>query len=149
MNMLKSYDEFVYRVQILDTKINHQLLKAERLRSLCDHATTIWHIDTKVQTSNGNKREKLLAELSDCKSKLEKLVEQRDQAEQDITAFFNSVLKLDAADIMILKYVYGKSISEIAEMKFYTYSGAANKISRSDAKAKAAYMNLYGKETDS
>ena len=145
MNVLQNYDAFVNRVKDLDIMIDHQLLKAERLQSILERATSIW-VDFRVCDSNRNKREKRLAELDDIKITLDGYLVQRDQAEQEIISFFNSVLDPDAAEVLILKYIFDKSISEIAEKQHYSYSGAASKIYRSEAKARAAFDQ---KKTDS
>ena len=137
--MNQTYDEFVGRVRILDFKIDQALDKAERLRSLCDRVTAIWMDDIRVQMSNGKKREERLTELIDSKRDLEKLLEKREQAAEEITDFFDSVLKPEDAAVLVMKYINGRTIKDVAELMFYTYSGAACRISRAEVKARAKY----------
>lgn len=133
-----TYNEFVGRIEILDFKIDQALDKAERLRSLCDRVTTIW-TDVKVQQSNGTKREERLTKLIDSKRELEELLEKREKAEKEITDFFDSALKPEDAAVLTMKYINKRTIKDVAEQMFYTYSGAANRISRADARARAIY----------
>lgn len=136
--MNQTYDEFVNRVIILDYKIGRQLDESERLRAICDRVTTIWSTDVKVQ-STGKKREDRLTSLIDSKADLEDLLEKRNEAAEEITCFFNSALKPRDANIMIMKYVGGKTVKEIAEQLFYTYSGIATRISRAEVIARNKY----------
>lgn len=134
-----TYNEFVGRIEILDFKIDQALDKAERLRSLCDRVTTIWTTDVRVQQSNGTKREERLTKLIDSKRELEELLEKREKAEKEITAFFDSALKPEDAAVLTMKYINKRTIKDVAELMFYTYSGAACRISRADARARAKY----------
>lgn len=134
-----TYDDFVSRILILDFKIDQQLDKAERLRAICDRCTTIWSDDMKVQSSVGKTREDHLTELLDSKGHLEDLLKKRKKAEEEITDFFNSALKPRDANIMIMKYVNGKSVKEISKQLFYSYSGVATRISRAEVIAKNKY----------
>ena len=133
------YRDFVGRVRILDLKINQQMLEAERLKSLCEQITTIWLDDVRIQASAENKQEQRLIELVDCKRELDSLVDKRNEVVQELTDFFNNSLSYEDADTLILKYIHGKSITDIADLKVLSYSGAANKIYRADIRARQRY----------
>ena len=136
--MTSSFDKFIGRVRVLDKKIDHQLKRAEKLKSLSEQITTIWS-DAWVQTSTENKRERRLADLIDSKRELERLLNQREQAADEIRDFLYSNLSEDNADVLEWKYCDDLSIFEIAEKECLSYSGAASKIYRAETKARAKY----------
>lgn len=138
------YSDFVGRVRTLDIKINQQLLEAERLKNLCEQITTIWLDDVRIQASAENKQEQRLIELVDCKRELDSLVDKRNEVVQELTDFFNNSLSFEDADTLILKYIHGKSIGAIADIKTLSYSGAASKIYRADLRARQRYEEKKG-----
>ena len=82
--------------------------------------------------------------LKQAKKELDDLQEEYDSACDDVRDFLYANLKLMDADVLDWKYCNGKSVKEIAEIRNITYSGAANRISRAEARARSKYAKTVG-----
>lgn len=80
-----------------------------------------------------------MVRYADAKRELNTLQTEYDAAVEALREFLYDMLPLDDADVLDWKYCGGKSISEIAEIRSLSYSGAANRIRRADIKAAKAY----------
>lgn len=133
-----NFDEFMQKPQSLNIQIQHQLEEAERLKTLCEHATTVYS-DMRVQTSHENKHEIWLTKYIDSKQKLTALIEQHEEAADAVKDWLYQNMSIEDASLLHFRYVDGLKNREIADRLHYTEQTVKNKISKAVRAAKAEY----------
>ena len=140
-----NYYAFVSRPTELRIRMEHKMEDVQFKWTTC--INTVPQMGEKVQSSLKNSTEASIIRYTEAKAQLDALAEKYDKAVSDVRAFLYECLDLDDADVLDWKYCGGKSIQDIADLKEISYSGAANRISRAEAKAMKAYkMGNFEKE---
>ena len=137
-----SYEEFINRPLELIQKIEHKVEDVAFKWTLCLNTTQ--GLSERVQTSPSNTSDLKVIRYAQAKKELDDLQEEYDSACDDVRDFLYANLKLMDADVLDWKYCNGKSTKEIAEIRNITYSGAANRISRAEARARSKYAQNVG-----
>lgn len=132
-----TYEEFINRPTDLMLKIEHQTEDVAFKWTLC--LNTSQGLSERVQTSPSNTQDLKVIRYAAAHQKLLDLQDEYDNACEDVRAFLYGNLKIGDADVLDWKYCSGKTTKEIAEIRNITYAGAANRISRAEAKARAKY----------
>lgn len=132
-----TYEEFINRPLELIQKIEHKVEDVAFKWTLCLNTTQ--GLSERVQTSPSNTSDLKVIRYAQAKKELDDLQEEYDSACDDVRDFLYANLKLMDADVLDWKYCNGKSTKEIAEIRNITYSGAANRISRAEARARSKY----------
>lgn len=133
-----NFDEFMQKPQSINILIQHQLEEAERLKTLCEHATVVYS-DVRVQTSYENKHEIWLTKYIDSKQKLTDLIEQHEEAADAVKDWLYLNMSIEDASILQFRYVDGLKNREIAERLHYTEQTVKNKVSKAVRTARAEY----------
>ena len=134
---MMTYEQFINRPLELIQKIEHKVEDVAFKWTLCLNTTQ--GLSERVQTSPSNTSDLKVIRYAQAKKELDDLQEEYDSACDDVRAFLYANLKLMDADVLDWKYCNGKSTKEIAEIRNITYSGAANRISRAEARARSKY----------
>lgn len=134
---MMTYEEFINRPLELIQKIEHKVEDVAFKWTLCLNTTQ--GLSERVQTSPSNTADLKVIRYAQAKKELDDLQEEYDSACNDVRDFLYANLKLMDADVLDWKYCNGKSTKEIAEIRNITYSGAANRISRAEARARSKY----------
>ena len=132
-----TYMDFVTRPIILRGRIEHQAEDVAFKWGVCTNVVP--ELGERVQTSVHNTTEASVLRYAQAKAELDRLQGEYDKAMADIRLFLYTNLRQEEADVLDWKYCSDKSIQQIADIKEISYSGAANRIYRADAKAKKAY----------
>ena len=135
-----TYIQFVGRPMRLKRMIEHQIEDVELKWAICQ--TTTAQLGERVQTSVTNKTEASYLKYADSKKKLNELSDEFDEARTEIRAFLYENLEPSDADVLEWKYVEGKSLQEIAQIRSMTYQSMKNKAAKADRKAKRCYQAL-------
>ena len=135
--MMMTYDEFVNKPLNLMQKIEHQAEDVAYKWTLC--LNTSQGLSERVQTSPNNTQDLKVIKYAAAHQKLLDMQDEYDSACEDVRSFLYGNLKNGDADVLDWKYCSGKTTKEIAEIRNITYAGAANRISRAEAKARAKY----------
>lgn len=137
-----TYEEFINKPLDLMQKIEHKAEDVMFKWTLC--LNTSPGLSERVQTSPSNTSDLKVIRYAQAKKELDDLQEEYDSACDDVRDFLYANLKLMDADVLDWKYCNGKSVKEIAEIRNITYSGAANRISRAEARARSEYAKTVG-----
>ena len=140
--MMMTYEQFINRPLELIKKIEHKVEDVAFKWTLCLNTTQ--GLSERVQTSPSNTSDLKVIRYAQAKKELDDLQEEYDSACDDVRDFLYANLKLMDADVLDWKYCNGKSVKEIAEIRNITYSGAANRISRAEARARSKYAKTVG-----
>ena len=140
--MMMTYEQFINRPLELIQKIEHKVEDVAFKWTLCLNTTQ--GLSERVQTSPSNTSDLKVIRYAQAKKELDDLQEEYDSACDDVRDFLYANLKLMDADVLDWKYCNGKSTKEIAEIRNITYSGAANRISRAEARARSKYAKSVG-----
>lgn len=140
--MMMTYEQFINRPLELIQKIEHKVEDVAFKWTLCLNTTQ--GLSERVQTSPSNTSDLKVIRYAQAKKELDDLQEEYDSACDDVRDFLYANLKLMDADVLDWKYCNGKSVKEIAEIRNITYSGAANRISRAEARARSKYAKTVG-----
>lgn len=136
-----TYQMFVEKPMILKGRIEHQAEDVAFRWSICLNAVP--ELSERVQTSINNTTEAAVLRYAQSKAELDQLQGEYNKAVAEIRLFLYANLKHDEADVLDWKYCSDKSIQQIADIKEISYSGAASRIYRADAKAAKIYNKLY------
>ena len=139
---MMTYEQFINRPLELIQKIEHKVEDVAFKWTLCLNTTQ--GLSERVQTSPSNTSDLKVIRYAQAKKELDDLQEEYDSACDDVRDFLYANLKLMDADVLDWKYCNGKSVKEIAEIRNITYSGAANRISRAEARARSEYAKSVG-----
>lgn len=137
-----TYEQFINRPLELIQKIEHKVEDVAFKWTLCLNTTQ--GLSERVQTSPSNTSDLKVIRYAQAKKELDDLQEEYDSACDNVRDFLYANLKLMDADVLDWKYCNGKSTKEIAEIRNITYSGAANRISRAEARARSKYAQSVG-----
>lgn len=140
--LMMTYEQFINRPLELIQKIEHKVEDVAFKWTLCLNTTQ--GLSERVQTSPSNTSDLKVIRYAQAKKELDDLQEEYDSACDDVRDFLYANLKLMDADVLDWKYCNGKSVKEIAEIRNITYSGAANRISRAEARARSEYAKTVG-----
>ena len=139
---MMTYEQFINRPLEMIQKIEHKVEDVAFKWTLCLNTTQ--GLSERVQTSPSNTSDLKVIRYAQAKKELDDLQEEYDSACDDVRDFLYANLKLMDADVLDWKYCNGKSVKEIAEIRNITYSGAANRISRAEARARSKYAKTVG-----
>lgn len=132
-----TYEQFINRPLDLMQKIEHKIEDVQYKWTLCLNTTQ--GLSERVQTSPSNTTEIRVIRYAQANKELTEMQGEYDAACEKVRDFLYSNLDLGDADVLDWKYCNGKSISDIADIRNITYSGAANRIGRAEAKARRKY----------
>lgn len=132
-----TYETFINRPLDLMQKIEHKAEDVMFKWTLC--LNTSPGLSERVQTSPKNNQDLKVIRYDDANKELIELQGEYDDACEEIRTFLYDNLDIGDADVLDWKYCNGKSTTEIAEIRGMSYSGAASKISRAEAKARKKY----------
>lgn len=134
-----TYYEFISKPNILKIQIEHMLEDVEFKWTLC--LNTSQSSSERVQTSPSNTTDLRIIRYAQANKELTELQSEYDEACSSIRQFLYDNLDVNDADVLDWKYCSGKTIADIAEIRNLTYSGAANRISRAEAKARKIFAD--------
>lgn len=135
-----TYEQFMNRPLDLMQKIEHKIEDVQFKWTLCLNTTQ--GLSERVQTSPNNTTELRIIRYAEANQQLTDLQTQYDESCENVRKFLYSNLDIGDADVLDWKYCHGKSTSEIATLRNLTYSGAANRISRAETKARRKYAHF-------
>lgn len=135
--MMMTYEQFINRPLELIQKIEHKIEDVQYKWTLCLNTTQ--GLSERVQTSPSNTSDLRVIRYAQANKELTEMQGEYDAACEMVRAFLYDNLDLGDADVLDWKYCNGKSISDIADIRNITYSGAANRIGRAEAKARRKY----------
>ena len=134
---MMTYEEFINRPLDLRQKIEHKIEDVQYKWTLCTNTTQ--GLSERVQTSPSNTTELRVIRYAQANKELTDLQGEYDKACESVRDFLYGNLEIGDADVLDWKYCNGKSISDIADIRNITYSGAANRIGRAEVKARRKY----------
>lgn len=142
-----TYEEFITRPLDLMQKIEHKVEDVQYKWTLCTNTTQ--GLSERVQTSPTNTTEVRVTRYAQANKELTDLQGEYDAACERVREFLYDNLELGDADVLDWKYCNGKSITDIAEIRNLSYTGAASRISRAETRARSKFNNLrrFDKET--
>lgn len=135
-----TYEEFINKPTELMQRIEHKVEDVAFKWTLCLNTTQ--GLSERVQTSPSNTSDLKIIRYAQADKELIELQGEYDEACEAVRTFLYGNLKLNDADVLDWKYCNGKTTKEIAEIRNITYAGAANRISRAEAKARAKYAQI-------
>lgn len=136
-----TYEMFINRPLELRQKIEHKVEDVQYKWTLCLNTTQ--GLSERVQTSPTNTTEVRIIRYAQANKELTDLQTEYDEACESVRDFLYGNLDIGDADVLDWKYCNGKSISDIADIRGITYSGAANRISRAETKARQKYAQCF------
>ena len=142
-----TYEEFINKPTELMQRIEHKVEDVAFKWTLC--LNTSQGLSERVQTSPSNNQDLKVIRYAEANKELTDLQTEYDKACEDVRSFLYGNLEINDADVLDWKYCSGKSITDIANIRNMTYSGAASRISRAEVRARSKYCNLrrFDKET--
>lgn len=132
-----TYETFINRPLVLMQRIEHKIEDVAFKWTLC--LNTSQGLSERVQTSPSNTQDLKVIRYAEANKQLTDLQAKYDMSCQEVRDFLYDNLDIGDADVLDWKYCNGKSTTEIAEIRGMSYSGAASKISRAEAKARKKY----------
>lgn len=132
-----TYETFINRPLVLMQRIEHKIEDVAFKWTLC--LNTSQGLSERVQTSPSNNQDLKVIRYAEANKQLTDLQAKYDRSCQEVRDFLYDNLDIGDADVLDWKYCNGKSTTEIAEIRGVTYAGAANRISRAEAKARKKY----------
>ena len=144
---MMTYEQFINRPLDLMQKIEHKMEDVAFKWTIC--LNTSQGLSERVQTSPSNTTDLKIIRYAQADKELIELQGEYDDACEEIRTFLYENLDMQDADVLDWKYCSGKSITDIANIRNMTYSGAASRISRAEVRARSKYCNLrrFDKET--
>lgn len=121
-----TYDQFMNKPLRLRSRIEHKADDVAFKLEICLKATTALGGE-RVQTSRGNTTERNLTEYIDARKKLDAIIQQYNEAVEEVTTFIYDSLDFKDADLIEWKYINGKSLTEIADIMGIAYQTAKNR----------------------
>lgn len=121
-----TYDQFMNKPLRLRSRIEHKADDVAFKLEICLKATTALGGE-RVQTSRGNTTERNLTEYIDARKKLDAIIQQYNDAVEEVTTFIYDSLDFKDADLIEWKYINGKSLTEIADIMGIAYQTAKNR----------------------
>ena len=135
-----TYEQFINRPLELMQRIEHKIEDVQFKWTLCTNTTQ--GLSERVQTSPTNTTEIRVIRYAQANKELTELQTEYDESCESVRDFLYGELNLSDADVLDWKYCSGKSISQIADIRSLSYSGAASRISRAEARARSKYSDL-------
>ena len=135
-----TYEEFINKPTELMQRIEHKVEDVAFKWTLC--LNTSQGLSERVQTSPNNNQDLKVIRYAEANKELTDLQTEYDKACEDVRSFLYGNLEINDADVLDWKYCSGKSITDIAKIRDMTYSGAANRISRAETKARRKYAQF-------
>ena len=135
--LMMTYEEFINKPLDLMQKIEHKAEDVMFKWTLC--LNTSPGLSERVQTSPSNTSDLKVIRYAQADKELTDMQDEYDKACEAVRTFLYGNLDLNDADVLDWKYCNGKSITDIAEIRNISYSGAANRISRAEVKARKKY----------
>lgn len=135
-----TYEQFINRPLDLMQKIEHKVEDVQYKWTLCLNTTQ--GLSERVQTSPTNSTEVRIIRYAQANKELTDLQTEYDEACKNVRGFLYGNLDISDADVLDWKYCNGKSISDIAEIRNLSYTGAASKISRAEVRARSKFSDL-------
>lgn len=137
---MKSYKSFMYQAFNLSKVIKIKEAKVEKLENLCSPKNSYKIGDG---SSHSNLTELKVARWSDEKAKLETLYKRYENLENSIVEFITENLNGDEIEIMMLKYLSGKTTNEIAHELNFSGGTVRNRICKCDKILEDKYKLIY------
>ena len=137
---MMTYEQFINRPLELMQRIEHKIEDVQFKWTLCTNTTQ--GLSERVQTSPTNTTEIRVIRYAQANKELTELQEEYDDSCKSVRDFLYGELELNDADVLDWKYCSGKSISQIADIRSLSYSGAASRISRAEVRARSKYSDL-------
>lgn len=137
---MMTYEEFINKPLDLMQKIEHKIEDVQYKWTLCLNTTQ--GLSERVQTSPSNTSDLRVLRYIEANKQLTELQGEYDDACAEVREFLYGTLDMQDADVLDWKYCNGKSITDIAEIRNISYSGAANRISRAEVKARKKYAEI-------
>lgn len=135
-----TYEQFINRPLELMQRIEHKIEDVQFKWTLCTNTTQ--GLSERVQTSPTNTTEIRVIRYAQANKELTELQEEYDDSCKSVRDFLYGELELNDADVLDWKYCSGKSISQIADIRSLSYSGAASRISRAEVRARSKFSDL-------
>ena len=137
---MMTYEQFINRPLELMQRIEHKIEDVQFKWTLCTNTTQ--GLSERVQTSPTNTTEIRVIRYAQANKELTELQEEYDDSCKSVREFLYGELELNDADVLDWKYCSGKSISQIADIRSLSYSGAASRISRAEVRARSKFSDL-------
>lgn len=141
--MRNSYEQFMNRPLHLRSRIEHKADDVAFKLEICLKATTALGGE-RVQTSRDNTTERNLAEYIDARKKLDAIINDYNEAVEEVTGFIYANLDFKDADLLEWKYINGKTLTEIADIMGIAYQTAKNRSWQAERQLK----NKFSTEKD-
>ena len=135
-----TYDEFMTRPLRLGMKIQHKTDEVIIKANIATRVTT--SLSERVMSSPENKTELNVLRYIDAKRELQALIDEQERVKAEVCEFLYDNLSLGDADILEWKYIDGKSIQDISDIKGIAYQTAKNKLSQADKNARKKYQEV-------
>ena len=129
--MRNSYEQFMNRPLLLRSRIEHKAEDVAFKLEVCLKATTALGGE-RVHTSRDNATELNLAEYIDARKKLDAIINDYNEAVEEVTNFIYANLDFKDADLLEWKYINGKTLTEIADIMGIAYQTAKNRSWRAE-----------------
>ena len=136
--MKRTYDAFMNRPLRLRSRIEHKADDVAFKLEICLKATTALGGE-RVQTSRDNTTERHLAEYIDARKKLDAIIDDYNEAVEEVTAFIYGNLDFKDADLLEWKYINGKDLKEIAEITGLAYETIKHRCSSAERTARIKF----------
>lgn len=138
---MTTYDRFINEPLLLMQKIEHKTEDVAFKWNLC--LNTVQGFSERVQTSPSNTADMKVIRYAEADRELNDLQDKYDKACESVRAFLYNNLETHDADVLDWKYCSGKTITEIADIRSLTYSGAASRIRRAEIRARSVFNDLH------
>ena len=123
---MRAYEDFMNRPLRLRSRIEHKADDVAFKLEICLKATTALGGE-RVQTSHDNTTERNLAEYIDARKKLDAIIDDYNDAVEQVTDFIYDNLDFKDADLLEWKYINGKTLTEISDIMGIAYQTAKNR----------------------
>lgn len=134
-----TYERFVEQPQVLQERLNHAILKAERYKDLCTRATAAFSEIGRVQQSRTNAHESHLLAYADSQHAVRDLMQEYNTACDAVRTWLYSRLSIKNASMLEYRYIDGLSNSEIAATMHFAEQTMKNMISKAVREARKIY----------
>jgi len=135
---MRAYEDFMNRPLRLRSRIEHKADDVAFKLEICLKATTALGGE-RVQTSHDNTTERNLAEYIDARKKLDAIIDDYNDAVEQVTNFIYGNLDFKDADLLEWKYINGKTLTEIADIFGIAYDTAKHRSSAAERRAREKY----------
>lgn len=134
-----NYDRFVEQPRILQERLNHAILKAERYKDLCTRATAAFSEIGRVQQSNVNTHETYLLEYADSQRAVHDLTQEYGTACDAVRTWLYNHMSNKYASMLEYRYIDGLTNAEIAATMHFAEQTMKNMISKAVREARKIY----------